>query len=146
MNAEAQRIAIAEALGWKRIDPFKCGKELVDWAVWDRDGKRASLLTCTLPDYLHDLGAMHEAEKMFLNNQDRGTYEFWLTDAVGVRIVAHAAPATGEIFKIASATAAQRAEAFLRTIGKWVETPPAPPTFPDDGNTFQSGPDIVNVK
>jgi hypothetical protein len=56
------------------------------------------------PDYLNDLNAMHEAEKV-LNNVQRERYRTEL-------VYSHAG---GDVF----ATSAQRAEAFLRTIGKW---------------------------
>lgn len=97
MSPEAQRIAIAEACGWK-IDPDLEDGELMGTSpkgYWDM-----------LPDYLHDLNAMHEAEETlgsYIPNFMR--YLFILKDIspwCGVR-----------------ATAAQRAEAFLRTIGKW---------------------------
>lgn len=80
MNPEQQRIAIAKACGWK----FQIN---------------------TLPNYLHDLNAMHEAEEKLDCNQ----WEVWH------RIV-------GEWpTELARLTASQRAEAFLRTIGKWKE-------------------------
>jgi hypothetical protein len=56
------------------------------------------------PDYLNDLNAIHEAEKV-LNNVQRERYRTEL-------VYSHAGR---DVF----ATAAQRAEAFLRTIGKW---------------------------
>lgn len=57
------------------------------------------------PDYLNDLNAMHEAEEKLDCNQ----WEVWH------RIV-------GEWpTELARLTASQRAEAFLRTIGKWKE-------------------------
>ena len=52
-----------------------------------------------IPDYLNDLNAMHEAEQTLDGNQ-RLPYL--------VLLQGHCFP-----------TAAQRAEAFLRTIGKW---------------------------
>jgi hypothetical protein len=63
-----------------------------------------------LPDYLNDLNAMHEAEKMLTESQS-AQYERRL---MGSRSFVGAAE-----FWIYHATAAQRAEAFLRTIGKW---------------------------
>jgi hypothetical protein len=67
-----------------------------------------------LPDYLNDLNAMHEAEKILTDPQHR-RYRQLLRGVVGdhlcVTCRAHV-----------SATAAQRAEAFLRTIEKWETT------------------------
>jgi len=101
MTPEQQRVAIAEACGWKT-------------------GYRDAVSSVTaLPDYLNDLNAMHEAEKV-LGILERGTYQNILGSACGgIReddgghFVSHR--------ESIHATASQRAEAFLRTIGKWKE-------------------------
>lgn len=79
------------------------------------------------PDYYNDLNAMHEAEETLYADQceeyarnlmkHHPTYcvqvldsRFEPTDEVAY-----------ETFTLIHATAAQRAEAFLRTIGKWEE-------------------------
>lgn len=72
-----------------------------------------------LPDYLNDLNAMHEAEKI-LDERQSVWYLQKLTqvrfkDGVGGMIACM-------IDKTTFATARQRAEAFLRTIGKWKST------------------------
>lgn len=100
MNQEEQRVAIAEACGWKEteawLDGRRCFERADSNAGWDFD---------SLPDYLNDLNAMHEAEEKLDCNQ----WEVWH------RIV-------GEWpTDVARLTASQRAEAFLRTIGKWKE-------------------------
>ena len=65
---------------------------------------------CELPDYLNDLNAMHEAErKLSAAFWDR--YAQWLRELTS----------SNRRFLIAHATAAQRAEAFLRAIGKYEE-------------------------
>lgn len=68
------------------------------------------------PDYLNDLNAMHEAEKTLAPIKIRRYVgELWFTmceDNVAGQM---------EIGTI-HATARQRAEAFLRTIGKWEES------------------------
>jgi hypothetical protein len=64
-------------------------------------------------DYCTDLNAMHEAEKVLApKNWDRFSEKWWnyyhhLLD--------------GDVQKTIHATARQRAEAFLRTLGKWEE-------------------------
>jgi hypothetical protein len=116
MTPEAQRIAIAETCGWKwHGDPT--WQRLGDSFYWKND----NLIYCQLPDYLNDLNAMHQAEKTLRGNQF------------------HAVNFPHELFKMVSglnwkgdmgyfipnftsATAAQRAEAFLRTVGKWDDT------------------------
>jgi len=111
MTPEEQRVAIAEACGWI-------------WhgdALWPKDPnnfywKKGHLNYKILPDYLNDLNAMHEAEKVLDPKGKDGSYEYWL------RTVCHIPEresANGRYFY--RATAAQRAEAFLRTIGKWEE-------------------------
>ena len=98
MKAEAQRIAIAEACGWRRGANH-----------WKRLAKLRFNSPSRLPDYLNDLNAMHEAEKV-LTMEQRNAYFFTLNTAVS----------NGEGFwHLLHATAAQRAEALLRTLGKW---------------------------
>ncbi len=112
MNAEAQRIAIAEACGWKELyfeDTSVWGKAPLDLAY---KGERGfAVIAYEVPNYHTDLNAMHEAEKTFENCEIKWhTYNHQL-----VRLLeAHR--------HVVHATAAQRAEAFLRTIGKWDDT------------------------
>ena len=85
MNKENQRISISEACG---------------------EGHHHLR---NLPDYLNDLNAMHEAEKIIwehINPIIPFTFE-WHLDDMGVERIAHA-------------TAAQRAEAFLKTLNLWI--------------------------
>lgn len=111
MNPDKQRIAIAEACGWKKSDL---------WA-WDgqtcyEHAKHDPRTASQLPDYLNDLNAMHEAEKV-------------LTEAQKVEYARHIFCAEQQAHEESDetwhrcvfATAAQRAEAFLKAIGKWEE-------------------------
>lgn len=63
-----------------------------------------------LPDYLNDLNAMHEVEKT-LTDKAHEEFRLNLYDVIG-----------DDSRLIVSSTAAQRAEAFLLTIGKWEES------------------------
>jgi len=136
MNEQDQRIAIAEACGaeWRvnksgnRLLVFPqlynldgtCDLAKADGterlAAWDyiwREG--------CIPNYLHDLNAMHEAEKV-LTDAQYTQYENLMWDIIATqskwqKVGGIMLPA--ERFRDSSATAAQRAEAFLRTIGKW---------------------------
>jgi hypothetical protein len=102
VNQEEQRVAIAEACGWT-LNPAKHTAKGLDW-LHVPSGKT----TYNPPNYLNDLNAMHEAEETLDCNQ----WEVWH------RIV-------GEWpTELARLTASQRAEAFLRTIGKWKEAKP----------------------
>lgn len=111
MNPEQQRIAIAEACGWT-------AKEDKDgfWRAVDPSGNMTYTLWFSemnvwlfgMPDFLEDLNAMHEAEKVLTNEQLEVYCNILHKPNHGVYWAIHA-------------TAAQRAEAFLRTIGKWEE-------------------------
>jgi len=57
-------------------------------------------------DYLNDLNAMHEAEKV-LTAKQKGRYAHLLTGSCG---------------RAWDATATQRAQAFLKTLGLWKES------------------------
>ena len=109
MNPEAQRIAIAEACGWKLIR--RVGNSGHEWNVYESpDGRISSVVTETLPDYLNDLNAMHEAEKAMSQSQ-KTRYIFELQTLCGGQHF-------GDNY---FATPSQRAEAFLRTLGLWKE-------------------------
>jgi hypothetical protein len=109
MKAEQQRIAIAEARG------------IVSRDQWGPLYKTARGVLRGCPDYCNDLNAMHEAmahlepeqvdqfaaELSGIVLENREKYWWDLT--------------SNEVGHVANATAAQRAEAFLKTIGKWEE-------------------------
>lgn len=94
MSPEEQRMAIAE---W-------CGIKLVGFYPHPiaADAK-------PVPFYCDDLNAMHEAE-LRLTEKQREQYENRLQDD------------RYDSFEWVPATAAQRAEALLRTIGKWTDS------------------------
>jgi hypothetical protein len=107
MKPEQQRIAIAEACGWKFIPEYYHGEDQPpEFTTVTPDGRH---LCGYYPDYLNDLNAMHEAEKI-LTAQQRRSYVNCLFNLP-----------VSECESNAFATAAQRAKAFLRTIGKWEE-------------------------
>ena len=106
MSPEQQRIAIAEACGWTihrtQAEIFSnCGHRFsapLGSSVFT--GRHA------LPSYLDDLNAMHEAEEALTPEQEA---EYVTTLCLEVQ------PEP----RLYHATASQRAEAFLKTIGKW---------------------------
>lgn len=115
------RILIAEACGklhqpegriieYQRWEP-QC--EGIFMRVKFEDGSVRPCYVAHIPDYPNDLNAMHEAEKV-LNNA--GEYQKQL-DTVW-RNSEHPASLNAWIWHC---TARQRAEAFLRTLGKWKE-------------------------
>lgn len=105
MRPEKQRIAIAEACGWA---PLKT-TSIFSW----RDAEGFLRHEIEIPDYLNDLNAMHEAEKI-LTEEDQWKQILLLAgnpDETKMGLI--------ELRKVVRATAAQRAEAFLKIIGKW---------------------------
>jgi len=104
MTVESQRIAIAKACGWSYQNKHpRFGKQSVkSWYFMNTEITVSS--SSKLPDYLNDLNAMHEAEKT-LDYNDLNDMEESVSFHFGVTPF--------------HSTAAQRAEAFLRTIGKW---------------------------
>jgi hypothetical protein len=104
MNEEEQRIAILKVMGWTETEPWLDGRRCFERADsnggWNFDD---------LPDYLNDLNAMHEVERALNISDEQITYwkntlEFVCNRDNTITLMA---------------TAAQRAEAYLRTIGKW---------------------------
>jgi hypothetical protein len=71
------------------------------------------------PHYLNDLNAMHEAEKV-LTYEQAEIFEDELCDVAKSANVVLENPAPWRF--VFHATAAQRAEAFLRTLGLWTES------------------------
>jgi len=99
MTPEAQRIAIAEACG-------------INHGV-----------LCAGTDYLNDLNAMHEAWQTLTPSQ-KTEFESELYLVIMGQAEYHR---NDDAPYITNATAAQRAEALLRTIGKWSTNQPTEP-------------------
>lgn len=103
MSPEKQQIAIAEACGWEVLldtsGKYRMGrKQGINGGDW-----------APLPDYLNDLNVMHEVEKILTRRQ-----QFEYSDLIR----------TLNPEKVDfnwHCPAAQRAEAFLKTINKWEE-------------------------
>lgn len=106
MSPEKQRIAIAEACGYERIG-FDDQQRMFGYA---------NGVYVHVPHFLTDLNAMHEAEKT-LTKKQRETY-FVKLGAVLVWTDEGDGDAP-MYWHHTHVTAARRAEAFLRTIGKW---------------------------
>jgi hypothetical protein len=107
MNPEQKRIAIAEACGWTRKKGMR---------AWNRPDGNGWDYVAQLPDYLNDLNAMHEAEKVMTKEQ-MPTFEYYLTEITGSTGMGLRRYFIGEVFKVAHATATQRADAFIATLG-----------------------------
>lgn len=123
MTPEAQRIAIAEACGWKSpYHPENIAGMNGWWSqkrgVWWVNPLSERVMISSVPDYPNDLNAMHEAEKVLMHDQ-----QVQFSIEVG-RLTTAYLPASRSAwtdFTLMHATAAQRAEAFLRTLNLWKE-------------------------
>jgi hypothetical protein len=108
MTNEEINIAIAEFHGWKHIlkDPvlFRGTPPWLDDCLHE------------IPSYITDLNAMHEAQKG-LTDDEWETYADYLLFPNGDE--AHSNYTS--LRRGCMATAVQRAEAFLKTVGKWKE-------------------------
>lgn len=114
MKAEAQRIAIAEFCGWKRgvANVGKHHEKVVGFWYGDRFHVCECPGEYPFPDYLNCLNAMAVVEKRL-----RTTTGHESDAVVGDRMHEYV-----ELLGYCiDASASQRAEALLRTIGKWVE-------------------------
>ena len=120
MTPEQQRIAIAEACGWTDVrfigrgdDTMCVGKPKV------RPGG------INVPDYPFDLNAMHEVEEHAIHNlmdaDEWMEYGMLLKQSHPHGLFLNGEIDYHDLATVCHATAAQRAEAFLRTIGKWEE-------------------------
>jgi hypothetical protein len=102
MTDEQINAAIAEACGW--TDIFEHPEFGLMGVGPETHGCRTGI-----ENYTDDLNAMHEAEKVLTEHQNESIYPRNLG-------------AWKNPTKVIYATARQRAEAFLRTLGKWEET------------------------
>ncbi len=111
MSPEAQRIAIAEACGWTHEREFIVHPEgdHMGYAKIEEGRLDAHF---KFPSYPTDLNAMHEAELRLNWNEQESS------DLFNYRCALHKLMGNDPSLW-GFATAAQRAEAFLRTIGKW---------------------------
>lgn len=100
MTDEQINQAIAEACGWTEIQACTC------WDDVSRGKAPGKIGLKHIEDYCNDLNAMHEAEKTLTEDQ------MW--------IMARKIELNEDRWYF-HATARERAEAFLRTLGKWEE-------------------------
>lgn len=113
MTDQEKRIKIAQACGYENV--FAMG----DHVVHQPKGCRGFV---PVPDYLNDLNAMHKAEKTLSSTkntipEDAGFCSEWDSYIANLEWVVAATCDEDSIYaKALSATANQRAEAFLQTI------------------------------
>jgi len=115
MTEDQQSIAIAKALGWKQLD-------------WTRmvglppDGITGTALGYNVPDYPNDLNAMFDAEVLLIDEPEKwNEYVRKVHWIVSEWVNANFDLREQMVGLAIHATAHQRAEAFLRTLGLWRE-------------------------
>ena len=109
MKPEQQRIAIAEACGIT-----DCHRVIELWRPAPNNVRLEGIMggnKVTVPDYLNDLNAMYEAEKVLRADQLADYF-----DRLCHQVIDGSLAPAGCVWH---ATAAQRAEAFLRTLSLW---------------------------
>lgn len=117
MTPEAQRITIAESVGYSVKE---CQDGFIEWRNPDGGymGRHIpGVCPYEVPNYTTDLNAMHEAEKTLLPDLSR--YGTELTKVCD-QFAAENGYELLESWRT-TATASQRAEAFLRTLNLWKE-------------------------
>ncbi len=116
MSPEAQRIAIAEACGWVIHWPEEWRERKITRPNGEkfRPADPRWTLDSFIPDYISDLNAMHRVEEDIFYP----TSEYCLNLQ---KVSGRGDPRNETVYNLLHATAAQRAEALLRTIGKWKE-------------------------
>ncbi len=121
MTPEAQRTAIAGACWHTGIKQIRTINDDGAYTVLASD-QTASGWTGydaqEIPDYLNDLNAIHDAEKVLTPVQ----LGFYLGTLANMFPYSGMESWSFGFARSIHATAAQRAEAFLRTIGKWDDT------------------------
>lgn len=109
MSDEERRVRIARICGW---DEFAKNESFANiTGRW-----RMSLCRATVPNYLNDINAMHDAEKSLIYCAG-GDREMRIIDYTALLDVF----TLDEVVMGYSATAAQRAEAFILTMEKEVQ-------------------------
>lgn len=128
MSPKAQRIAIAKACGWQMIQrPLTDQDGEIPGHVevrWFHPKIHTSVyplyaLPQNPPDYLNDLNAMHEAEKVLTNAQHETFCAVILHLTAATEQTPYPPLDWNTVRCMMRATAAQRAEAFLRTLNLW---------------------------
>jgi hypothetical protein len=103
MTNEQINVAIAQACGWTILKKPLSGFGFAAYAKEPNGDPSPGI-----PDYCDDLNAMHEAEKVLTDDQFKW-YTYWVEKLM---------PETKYRCYLC-ATARHRAEAFVRSMGKW---------------------------
>lgn len=125
MNDQEINIAIAEACGWEFRPVCEIPEDAPDYAerkskavmCWVRPGNDDWQIE-QLPDFCKDFNAMHEAEQRVFNGPEYDSRFEFVSHLARILNPVHGYRMTDAV-DLLDATARQRAEALLKTIGKW---------------------------
>lgn len=116
MTPDEQRIAIAEKCGFRRDIEKTVPFRAIWWGVkYEQHGEQCHTFS-DLPDYLGDLNWMYKAESTLRHKE---TFVIMLHRVCNNFWGPWDLPYTQFQWKYVHSTAAQRAEAFLRTVDLW---------------------------
>ena len=122
MNNEEINRAIAEHLGWKWFDHPDTRERTKTFTLsdkWVLNPAGELVFPHSVPNYCGDLNAMREAEQATWT-RDEGLEAF--AENLAVAVFGECPDALlrySDAARLVHATSRQRAEAFLRTVGKW---------------------------
>ena len=102
---------IAELCGWTEIHDSGIWHNFKPWGYPPEKPGQGGNSYNFLPDYCTDLNAMHEAEKVLAPRSWNNYSENWWNYSRNLACISDG--------RAIHATARERAEAFLRTLGKW---------------------------
>jgi hypothetical protein len=128
MTDQQINIAIAESLGWHSKSGANGGVKWVDKDGIGRNGGglygygyNDELKLSHLPDYTSELNVCHEFELEVIYSNDRlpKKYTQQIKSAICREVGVKKAQMDFDL--CITATARQRCEAYLKTIGKWIE-------------------------
>lgn len=120
MTNDEMNIAVAEVRGWTKCRLAVRGSGAPERGPSPYGIPPGRSYEAPVHDYGRDLNAMHEAEKAL---KGAAIYSYF-DRLVGEIAGSCSDPRHCDYPKVVSATAAQRREAFLKTIGKWKEPVP----------------------
>ena len=132
MSIDQINIAIAESMGWVKVENSRASLAPKEFRI-DSAGEAWTSLQLAMPDYRNDLNAMHEAEKVLDMHQQYDYGEALARMRIGAEFddPEGFSPNGWGYYSPITATAAQRAEAYLKTIGKWQQE-----TSREDGTKY----------
>jgi hypothetical protein len=119
------RIAIAEACGWRRQISESAILGIIATQWFKPDGTKAHSHEVSgnalgyIPDYLNNLNAIHVAECLLVQQDKWVLYLNTLREVICADADEPVNSDAETVYQMVTAMPGQRAEAFLRTLGKW---------------------------